>query len=161
MVDPKLNPEVIQKETDLLAAAIYIDRYVMDAIDRLDEDFEQINSLTIQTFKQLCQNKYVLNDKVLNGKNELSEAISCNLKEITLCNEHLENLADTPVSRLQRLCACCDRSFAFYDAVAETTADEAVKIRAQELASSAFERMEILKRALGTECGCDGSGCHL
>ena len=161
MVEPKIDPNVIRNETDLLAAAIYIDRYVMDAIDRLDEDFEQINSLTIQTFKQLSQNKYVLNDKVLSGKTELSEDVTRNLKEITLYNEQREEQFDTPVSRLQRLCACCDRSFAFYDAVAESTSDEAVKARAKELVSSAFERSEILKRALGKECGCDGSGCRI
>lgn len=161
MMASKLDPEVIKNETDLLAVAIYIDRYVMEGIDRLDEDFEQINALTLQTFKQLSQNKHVLNDKVCNRENELSEGITLNLKEITLCNEQLEGQLDTPVSRLQRLCACCDRSFAFYRAVSETTTDEAVKVRSQELASSAFERKEILKRALGKECGCDGSGCRL
>ncbi len=161
MMEPKIDPEVIQNETDLLAAAIYIDRYVMDAMDRLDEDFEQINSLTMQTFKQLSQNKYVLNDKVLSGKTELSEDVTRNLKEITLYNEQMEVQLDTPVSRLQRLCACCDRSFAFYGAVAEATTDKAVKAKAQELVSSAFERKEILKRALGKECGCDGSGCRI
>ena len=161
MMEPKIDPNVIQNETDLLAAAIYIDRYVMDAMDRLDEDFEQINSLTIQTFKQLSQNKYVLNDKVLSGETELSEDVTRNLKEITLYNEQREEQFDTPVSRLQRLCACCDRSFAFYDAVAESASDEAVRARARELVSSAFERSEILKRALGKECGCDGSGCRI
>ncbi len=161
MVEPKLDPDVIHNETDLLVAAIHIDRYVMDAMDRLDEDFSQINTLTMQTFKQLSQNKYVLNDKVLNDKHMPSEDVTINLEEITLYNEQMEERVDTPVLRLQRLCACCDRSFVFYKTVAETTDDEAIKAKAQELAASAHARQEILKQALGKECGCDASGCRI
>ena len=161
MVEPKLDPEVIHNETDLLAAAIHIDRYVMDAMDRLEEDFAEINSLTMQTFNQLNKNKHLLTDKVLSDKQALSKDVTCNLEKITLYNEKMEALVDTPILRLQRLCASCDRSVVFYGAVVETAIDEAVKARAKELASSAFERHEILKEALGKECGCDDSGCRL
>ena len=160
MVEPKLNPEIIRSETDLLAAAIHIDRYVMDAMDRLDEDFSKINTLATQTFKQLNQNKHVLNDKILSDKVVPSESVTSNLEEITLYNEQMEALVDTPVSRLQRLCACCYRSVVFYGAVAETAKDASLKAKAQELASSASERQDILKQALGNECGCNDSGCR-
>jgi len=161
MIEPKLDPDVIHNETDLLVAAIHIDRYVMDAMDRLDDDFAQINTLTMQTFKQLSQNKHVLNGKVLSDKTVPSEDVTINLKEITQYNEQMEERVDTPVLRLQRLCACCDRSFVFYKTVEETSSDEAIKTRAQELASSAYARQEILKQALGKECGCDDSGCRI
>ncbi len=161
MVEPKLNPEVIHNETDLLVAAIHIDRYVMDAMDRLEEDFAEINSLTRQTFNQLNKNKHVLNDKVFSKKEALNEAVSSNLQQITIYNERMETLADTPVLRLQRLCACCDRSAVFYGVIVETTNDDAVKTKAQQLTVSAFERQDILKKALGKECGCDDSGCRL
>jgi hypothetical protein len=161
MVEPKLDPGVIYNETDLLAAAIHIDRYVMDAMDRLEEDFAEINSLTMQTFNQLNKNKHLLTDKVLSDKQALSEDVSRNLEAITIYNEKMEVLVDTPVLRLQRLCASCDRSVIFYGVIAKTTTDEAVKVRAQELALLASERHEILKKALGKECGCDDSGCRL
>ncbi len=161
MLEPRLDPDVIQNETDLLVAAIHIDRYVMDAMDRLDEDFSEINSLTKQTFKQLSKNKHVLNDKVMADKQAPGENVTSHLEEITTYNEQMETQFNTPVSRLQRLCACCDRSLVFYGAVVETTTDEAIKTKAQELVSSAFERKEILKHALGKECGCDDSGCRI
>ncbi len=159
MLEPKLDPEVIQNETDLLVAAIHIDRYVMDAMDRLDEDFAEINSLTMQTFKQLSKNKHVLNDKVLGAKQSLGEKVTSHLEEITSYNEQRERQVNTPESRLQRLCACCYRSYDFYGAVAEASADEAVVATAQELASSALERIGVLRAALGKECGCEDPAC--
>lgn len=157
MLAPSLDPYVVHNETDLLAAAIHIDRYVMDAMDRLEEDFAEIHSLTMQTFKQLSRNKHVLNDIVLSGKNVPGEDVTSNLEKITLYNEQMEEVADSPKSRLQRLCACCDRSLAFYQAIVETADDEAVALTAQKLASSALDRTGILKQALGKECGCDDS----
>ncbi len=159
MVEPKLDPEVIHNETDLLAAAIHLDRYMMAAMDRLDEDFAEINSLTMQTFRQLSRNKYVLNDKVLSDKQAPGEDVTHNLKQITLYNKQMEEQVDTPTSRLQRLCACCDRSFDFYGAIAETSSDEAVTVTAQQLACSARERIGILRDALGEKCGCECSEC--
>jgi hypothetical protein len=64
--------------------------------------------------------------------------------------------ANTQVLRIQRLCACCDRSFSFYDAVVETTENEAVMLSAQKLSSLALDRISILKEAMGEECGCNG-----
>jgi hypothetical protein len=155
MIEPKLDPKVVHSETDLLASAIHIDRYVMDAMDRLEEDFDDIHSLTMQTFKQLSRNKHVLNDRILNDKELPGEDVTSNLEKITLYNEQMEEVANSPESRLQRLCACCDRSLAFYQAIVETTDDEAVALTAQNLATSALDRNGILKQALGKECGCD------
>ena len=67
----------------------------------------------------------------------------------------MEEVANSPKSRLQRLCACCDRSFSFYKAIVETTADEAIKSLARNLTSSALDRIGILKQALGSKCGCN------
>ncbi len=155
MIKPKLDPEIVHNVTDLLAAAIHIDRYMMDAMERLDEDFAEINTLTMETFKQLSRSKHALHDKILSDKQAPGESVTRNLEEITLYNEQMEEIANSPISRLQRLCACCDRSFAFYQAIIETTADEAIKSTAQNLASSAIDRIGVLRLALGKECGCD------
>ena len=156
MVEPRLNPEIVHTETDLLAAAIHIDRYVIDAMDRLEEDFAQIHSLTMQTFKQLSKNKHDLNDKVMSDKVVPGEAVNSNLEEITLYNVKMEEIASSPKDRLQRLCACCDRSFAFYSAIIESAEDDVIKLAAQNLASTSLDRIGILRQALGKECGCDG-----
>ena len=158
MLEPSLDPEVIHTETDLLVAAIHIDRYLIDAMDRLEEDFTEIHSLTLQTFKQLSRNKHLLNDKVLSEKESPGEDVTRNLEKITSYNEQMEEIVDTPVSRLRRLCTCCDRSLTFYNAIKDASADAEVKIKAQNLASSAQGRISILKQALG-ECGCDCSNC--
>ncbi len=155
MLEPRLDPNVVHNETDLLAAAIHIDRYVMDAMDRLEEDFAQIHSLTMQTFKQLSKNKHDLNDKVMSDKVVPGEAVNSNLEEITLYNVKMEEVANSPNERLQRLCACCDRSFAFYSAIIESTKDDGIKLVAQNLASTALDRIGILRQAVGKECGCD------
>ena len=154
MVEPKLDPKVIFNETDLLAAAIHIDRYVMVAMDRLGEDFTELNSLAMQTFKQLSSNKHVLNDKILSDRVAPGDEVTRNLEEITAYNEQMEARADTAKARLQRLCACCERSAIFYDAIVEMVTDENILSAANELAGSAHDRLDILKRALGKECGC-------
>ncbi len=155
MVEPRLDPKVIQHATDLLAAAIHIDRYVMHAVNRLDEDFAGIHDLVMQTFKQLSKNKHLLDDKVMIGKEVVGDEVTRNLEQITLHNEQLEAEATTPTLRLQKLCGYCDRSFEFYNDIAEMNADAAVKLMAKELAARASERIDVLKQALGNECGCD------
>ena len=159
MLGPRLDPYIVHNETDLLAAAMHIDRYVMDAMNRLDEEFSGINSLATQTFKQFNRSKIALNNKVMIDKEVPSADVTSNMDKIISCNEQMEEKANTPTLRLQRLCACCDQSFAFYEAIVETTTDDEVMLAAKELASSAHDRSVILKQALGKECGCDCSGC--
>jgi len=163
MTGPKLDPKFIHNVTDLLASAMHIDRYVIDAMNRLDEDFSGIHSLAIQTFKQFNRNKTALNDKVKIDKEVPGDDVTFNMEKIISCNEQLEEKADTPTLRLQRLCACCDQSFSFYEAIIETTNDDIVMLAAKEQASSARDRIDILRRALGKECGCEceESGCQV
>ena len=160
MLEPRLDPYIVHNETDLLAAAMHIDRYVMDAMNRLDEDFSGIHSLAIQTFKQFNRSKIALNNKVKIDKEVPGDEVTSNMEEIISCNEQMEEKADTPTLRLQRLCACCDQSFAFYKAIMETTIDDAIMSAAKELASSAHDRIDILRQALGKECGCENSDCQ-
>ena len=154
MTEPKLDPTFVHNVTDLLAAAMHIDRYVIDAMNRLDEDFSGIHSLAKQTFKQFTRNKIALNNKIKIEKEVPGDDVSSNMEEIISCNEQMEENADTPALRLQRLCACCDQSFAFYQAIIEMTDDVTVMLAAKEQASSAHDRIVILRQALGKECGC-------
>ena len=163
MTEPKLDPKFVHNVTDLLAAAMHIDRYVIDAMNRLDEDFSGIHSLARQTFKQFNRNKTALNNKVKIDKEVPGDDVNFSMEEIISCNERMEEKADTPTLRLQRLCACCDQSFSFYEAIIETTNDDIVMLAAKEQASSARDRIDILRQALGKECGCEceESGCQV
>lgn len=153
-VEPRLNASAVHNEIDLLAAAIHIDRYLMSAMDRLNEEYSEINNLVEQTYTQLNRSKRALNDRVLDGDHTPGDDMTNNLEAITSYNEQMEHKVDTPQAKLQRLCACCDRSFSFYDAVVETTEDEAVMLTAQKLTSSALDRIGVLKQVLGKQCGC-------
>ena len=155
MIESELNPKFIHNETDLLAAAMYIDHYVMAAMNRLDKDFSGINSLAVQTFKQFNRSKIALSNKVKIDKEVPGDDVTANMEEIISCNEQVEEKADTPALRLQRLCACCDQSFAFYQSIIDTTIDDAIMLVAKELASSAHDRVDILRQAHGKECGCE------
>lgn len=163
MTESKLDPKFIHNVTDLLVAGMHIDCYVIDAMNRLDEDFSGVNSLARQTFKQFSRNKTALNNKVKIDQEVPGDDVISNMEEIISCNERMEEEADTPTLRLQRLCACCDQSLTFYEAIIETTNDDIVMLTAKEQASSARDRIAILRQVLGKECGCECEklGCQV
>jgi hypothetical protein len=61
----------------------------------------------------------------------------------------MEKISSNLDSNLQRLSFDCDRSFAFYDAIVENTADESIMLTAQKLTSAALDRIGVLQQALG------------
>lgn len=62
-----------------------------------------------------------------------------------------EGIDENPDLNLQRLWSCCDRSFAFYDAIVEHGVNEEVMLAAQKLTTSALDRIGILKEVLKEE----------
>ena len=52
-------------------------------------------------------------------------------------------------AKLNQLRACCDRSFAFYDAIVEIASDEKIMLTAQRLTSTALDRIGVLKKLNG------------
>ncbi len=153
-VEPRLDPKSVHNEADLLAAAIHIDSFLEVEMEKVSENSPEIVSLARETRLQINEHEKVLYKKSLD-QNELPGAdISSNLAQVKSYNEYLGAEAETQVLRIQRLCACCDRSFAFYDAVVETTSNEVVMLTAQKLTSLALDRIGVLKEALGKECGC-------
>jgi ribosome assembly protein YihI (activator of Der GTPase) len=61
----------------------------------------------------------------------------------------MEKKSDSPDSNLQQLSFYFDRSFAFYDAIVESAADESIMLAAQKLTSAALDRIGVLQQALG------------
>ena len=150
VIEPRLDPKTVHNEADLLAAAIHIDHYLADEMKMFTSDSPEINSLEKETRQQIVSNENALSSKPSPG-----EDITRSLEKIKSYNSTMAENSDDPDSRLQRLCACCDRSFAFYDTVVETADDETIMLTAQKLTSSALDRIGILKQALGGKCGCN------
>ncbi len=154
MVEPRLNPTAVHNEADLLAAAIHIDHYLADEMNKVAENSPEIKALARETRLQISANENLLYDDAIDKQLSPGEEITNNLEQLESYNAYMENNDNSPNANLQRLCACCDRSFAFYDAVVETAADENVMLMAQQLTSTALDRIGVLKQALGKECGC-------
>jgi rubrerythrin len=153
--EPRLDPSTIHNEADLLAAAVHIDRHLVDEMNMISSDFPEIDALTRITQQQITSNEHTLKDKALNSKTSPGEDITRNLEQLALYNTHMEKNSNSKDSRMQRLCACCDRSFAFYDAIVAAASDEKIMLTAQELTSSALDRIDILKQISGNSCSCD------
>lgn len=137
---PKLDPDLIQTQSDLLAAAIHIDRYLESQMEILITDKPEIEKLRKDTLQQISFNEKTLNRQIPPG----DEIIGA-LNELKTYDSQLNARLDNPELDVQRLWSCCDRSFAFYDSIVETATDETVMLTAQNLTSTALDRIGILK----------------
>ena len=158
MVEPRLDPRAVHSEADLLAAAIHIDHFLADEMNKIAPNSPEIATLARETRLQINDNENTLYDKTLNDSESPGADISSNLEQLDAYNAAMEAKADSEVLRRQRLCACCDRSFAFYDAVVESATDETVMLSAQRLTSAALDRIAVLKRVLENACASDEPG---
>ncbi len=152
--EPRLDPKAVHNESDLLAVAIQIDHFLAKEMDELVKNLPEIKSLVREIRLQVNINENTLYDNAMNRQESPGTEITGNLQQIKSYNEYMGEKANTQSSKIQRLCACCDRSFSFYDAVVETTTNETVMLAAQKLSASALDRIGILKEAMGEECGC-------
>ena len=155
MVEPRLDPRAVHNEADLLAVAIHIDHCLADEMNAIAPNFPEISSLAREIRLQINSNKNTLHDKAINDKESPGVDITSNLEQLDSYNAYIERKAGAEDLRLQRLCACCDRSFAFYDAVVETAVDKNVMHAAQKLTSLALDRIGVLKQAFGNACTSD------
>ena len=144
IVEPRLDPRTVHSEEDLLAAAIHINRYLANEMDRIAGDFPEIETLASETREEMA-----LSESHLGNKTSLSEDIIRNLEQVDLYNKQMDQASNDPETRLNRLRACCDRSFAFYDAVVVDTSDENIMLSAQKLTSLALDRIGVLKQVYG------------
>jgi len=140
---PRLDPKAIHNEADLLAAAIHIDKYIAEQIKDITITAPEINSLAEKTQQQISNNQHALENTI-----PPSKEVTKNLEQLSLHNMNIRQENDNPDLNLQRLWSCCDRSFAFYDAIVETADNEDVMLAAQKLTSSALDRIGILKNIL-------------
>lgn len=154
MVEPRLDPKSVHNKADLLMAAVHIDHFLEEEMNKISENAPEIKVLSSETRLQIKSNESMLRDLAMNEKMSPGDHITRNLAQIKSYNDYIGQNAITQDLKIQRLCACCDRSFSFYDAVVDVTNDEAVMLTAQKLSSSALDRIGVLKETLGKECGC-------
>jgi len=146
MDEPRLDSTAIENKTDLLAAAIYIDQYLATQMQAFAETIPQIQSLAKETQQQISRNEKALSNNIAINNILPNETIIKNIDRLKLYNSNLRPMLDKPDMELQRLWSCSDRSFSFYDAVVESTEDEAVMLAAQQLSSLALDRINCLKQ---------------
>lgn len=149
ITEPKLDPGAVHNESDLLAVAIHIDHYLADEMSKLAENSPDIKALARETRLQVNGYENTLYDKTANDGESPNAAITNSLEQLDTYNTKIKKNTDSVDSKIQQLCACCDRSFSFYDAVVETTSDEKVMLTAQGLTSLALDRIGVLKHVLG------------
>ena len=146
-VEPRLDPKTVHNEMDLLAAAIQIDQILLNEMNKEINNLPEIRSLVSEIRLEIDTNKRTLHDRVLDKKESPGDDISNSLEKLKFHFDCVENKARTQAQEIQRLYAHCDRSFAFYSAIVETTADETVMLTAQKLTSLALDRLGVLNEA--------------
>jgi rubrerythrin len=149
LAQPVLDPRAIHSEADLLAATIHIDHRLAATMNMITTDSPLLVALSREVQQQISNNENILASLALNSKELPGGDISSNLAQLESYHAQMEGKPHSPDSNLQRLSKYCDRSFAFYDAIVESTASEAIMLAAQKLTSSALDRIGILKQIPG------------
>lgn len=139
-VEARLDPRAVHSESDLLTAAIHIDRRLANTMTHLAGDSPEIKQLVRKTQEEIDSYEGCLDET----SSENVEIIK-NLEQVDAYIAKMEKLSSNTDEKLHQLYACCDRSFSFYDEIVSTTADEKVMLTAQKLASSALDRIAALK----------------
>ena len=145
------DPRSIQNEVELLATAIDIDRYLLDALDKIDSESPQLAALTRETRQQISNNEATLDSISPGCEESLPADIARSLAQAGANETVTTDESGDPGARLKRLGAYCDASFAFYDAIVESTTDESMMRSAQSLTASALDRIGILKQVMTNE----------
>ena len=138
--EPRLNPQAVHNEADLLTVAIYINRYLAEQMQSISENNPEINSLANKTEQQTADLENALKTKMTPG-----EEITENIYQLQQYRASEKSTHDEPDIERQRLLSCCDRSFSFFDSIVETTTNEELLLTAQELTSSALDKIGDLK----------------
>jgi len=143
------DPRTIQNEIELLATAIQIDRYLSDAISKIDTDSPQLAALARETRQQISNNEDALNSLAPDYREIPGVKIPMLLAQAESSDATTEDGSGSLAAELQRLSIYCDQSFAFYDAIVENTSDESMMRTAQTLTSSTLDRIGILNQVTG------------
>lgn len=150
VLEPRLKPKLVRNEADLLAVSIHFDSVLLGEVSKIAEQSPEIKVLAGEIQSHINTNEKALQQHAVN-KQQPGETMVRNIAEFKAYNDTAAEHAMTQEQRVQSLNASCDRSFSFYDAVVANTADEAVMLAAQNLSSSALDRIGVLKQVMSNE----------
>jgi len=151
--EPRLDASAIHSEVDLLTAAIHIDYYLLEQMKIIKKSTPQIETLLSASHNAICKHETTLRNKAENEMLTPGEEITETLNKLKSHNSYMQQKFNQPNQEVSRLWACCDRSFAFYDMIVETTDNENIMLSAQQLTSVALDRIGFLKNLFGDEPG--------
>jgi rubrerythrin len=137
--EPRLNPEIVATQGDLLQCAVFIDEYLASQLATLDT-----TDVTAQLNASIHQN--------LDDCKQQLELWHQDNTETTASLNALKNyyqaldISQKPAGyKLCRLLSNCDHAFSFYDGVVANSRDEETMLLAQKLSSLMLDRIALLK----------------
>ena len=141
--EPRLDPEAVHSKADLLAVAIHINHYLSTQMQSIRKKNPEINTLADKTEQQT--NKLEEDLKMMMPP---SKDIEDNISQLQQFRSNEDTNNDSTDIEIQRLWSCCDRSFSFYDSIVEKASNEEILLTAQELTTSALDKIGELKKIL-------------
>ena len=108
---------------------------------KIDSELPRLEAMTREAIKQIGNNEAALQQILPQAADSAVTATGVDFSLLEFGD------ADSLAEKLARLGNFCDRCFVFYDAIVENTRDESVLHTAQRLASSALDRIGVLKQA--------------
>jgi rubrerythrin len=144
---PMPDPDAIQDEAGLLATAIGLDRHFAETIEQPGLDSPRLAALAHEARQGISEQEALLED-LSQTTPQVDEIIASIVTQFDNDTADDHDGVATVSSELQQLRIFCDRSFVFYDAVVETTMDEAIMHTAQALASVALDRTGDLQQLI-------------
>jgi hypothetical protein len=120
MVEPRLDPKSIHNKADLLVAAIHIDHFLEEEMNKISENSPEITSLSRETRLQITSNEDILSDLAMNKKEVPGESFSfydavvdvTNDEAVMLTAQKLSSLALDRIGVLKETlgkeCGCTD-----------------------------------------------------
>jgi rubrerythrin len=144
---PMPDPDAIQDEAGLLATAIGLDRHFAETIEQPGLDSPRLAALAREARQGISEQEALLED-LSQTTPQVDEIIASIVTQFDNDTADDHDGVATVSSELQQLRIFCDRSFVFYDAVVETTMDEAIMHTAQALASVALDRTGDLQQLI-------------
>lgn len=142
--EPRIKPDDVESMADFLAIAAGLERCVRANLSALLNDYPQMNQVLVHS------------EKVRRGIEALgenydtrSEATADTTDAIEAYRGKIDALTGDRQGLLRRLYNDSDRCAMYYEALVTSTRDEAVMLQAQNLTSSALERMNLLREIMG------------
>ena len=141
ITESRISPADINGKQDLLAVIIFIEQYLARLFETAGSEFTELRGLAISA--RISQNN---SEEALKAGEPPGSAVTSALQRVAQWRDKVLAQTGDATAALRRLCEDCDRSFAFYDLVVKSTADEQVLLMAQQQSTLATLRIAELRR---------------